>query len=268
MTTHLKIGLAQLNPTVGAVAANLAKAREAVAKLREADLVLFPELYIAGYPPEDLVLRGSFVTACKTAVEELARDFVEGPAILIGLPWREGDKLYNSVALLNGGRIETVRHKFDLPNYGVFDEKRVFDAGPAPGPLVVKGVRIGVPICEDIWTEETCETLAETGAEILLSPNGSPFERNKDDVRLNLSVARVTETGLPLVYLNQIGGQDELVFDGASFVLNADRSLALQMPMFEEALAMTEWNKRDGGWVMDKGDIVRLPEREEETWQA
>ena len=233
-----------MNPTVGAVTANLAKARDAIAKLREADLVLFPELYIAGYPPEDLVLRPTFVAACKDAVEELAKEFAEGPAILIGLPWRDGDKLYNSVALLNGGRIETVRHKFDLPNYGVFDEKRVFNAGPAPGPVVVKGVRIGVPICEDIWTEETCETLAETGAEILLSPNGSPFERNKDDVRLNLVVARVTETGLPLVYLNQIGGQDELVFDGASFVLNADRSLALQMPMFEEALALTHWRKR------------------------
>ena len=268
MITHLKIGLAQLNPTVGAVTANLAKARDAVAKLRDADLVLFPELFIAGYPPEDLVLRPAFVAACKTAVEDLAKEFADGPVILIGLPWRDGDKLHNSVALLNGGKIETVRHKFDLPNYGVFDEKRVFNAGPAPGPVVVKGVRIGVPICEDIWTEETCETLAETGAEILLSPNGSPFERNKDDVRLNLSVARVTETGLPLVYLNQIGGQDELVFDGASFVLNADRSLALQMPMFEEALTLTHWNKTASGWVMDKGDIVRLPEREEETWKA
>ena len=268
MITHLKIGLAQLNPTVGAVTANLAKARDAVAKLRDADLVLFPELFIAGYPPEDLVLRPAFVAACKAAVEDLAKEFADGPVILIGLPWRDGDKLHNSVALLNGGKIETVRHKFDLPNYGVFDEKRVFNAGPAPGPVVVKGVRIGVPICEDIWTEETCETLAETGAEILLSPNGSPFERNKDDVRLNLSVARVTETGLPLVYLNQIGGQDELVFDGASFVLNADRSLALQMPMFEEALTLTHWNKTASGWVMDKGDIVRLPEREEETWKA
>ena len=257
-----------MNPTVGAVAANLVKAREAILNLRDADLVMFPELYIAGYPPEDLVLRDSFVAACKTAVEDLAREFADGPAILIGLPWRDGEQLYNSMALLSSGRIETLRHKFDLPNYGVFDEKRVFDAGPAPGPLVVKGVRIGVPICEDIWTEEVCETLAETGAEILLSPNGSPFERNKDDVRLNLAVARVTETGLPLVYLNQIGGQDELVFDGASFVLNADRSLALQMPMFEEALAMTEWNKGSNGWVMTKGDIARLPEHEEETWKA
>jgi NAD+ synthase len=139
---------------------------------------------------------------------------------------------------------------------------------PAPGPISFKGVRIGVPICEDIWTEEICETLAETGAEILLSPNGSPFERNKDDVRLNLVVARVTETGLPMAYLNQVGGQDELVFDGASFVLNADRSLALQMPMFEEAVAITEWKRLDAGWRMTGGEIAKLPENEEETWKA
>jgi NAD+ synthase len=270
MTDRLVIALAQLNPTVGAVAANLAKAKDTHAATRQAgaDLVLFPELYIAGYPPEDLVLRTSFVTACREAVEELARDTAAGPAILIGLPWRDGKKLHNAVALLNNGRIETLRFKHDLPNYGVFDEKRVFDAGPAPGPISFKGVRLGVPICEDIWTEESCETLAETGAEILLVPNGSPFEQNKDDTRLNLVVARVTETGLPLAYLNQIGGQDELVFDGASFVLNADRTLALQMPMFEEALAVTEWIRGAEGWRMNKSEIARLPEREEETWLA
>ncbi len=268
MIEKLTIALAQLNPTVGAIDANLNKARDTLAKLRDVDLVLFPELYIAGYPPEDLVLRNSFVAACRAACETLAAEIKDGPAILIGLPWREGKLLHNSVALLNGGRIETVRHKFDLPNYGVFDEKRVFQPGAAPGPVVVKGVRIGVPICEDIWTEETCETLAETGAEILLSPNGSPFERNKDDVRLNLVVARVTETGLPLAYLNQIGGQDELVFDGASFVLNADHSLALQMPMFEEAVAITEWHRNAAGWVCEKSRIAKLPENEEETWKA
>jgi NAD+ synthase len=268
MTDKLTIALAQLNPTVGAIDSNLSKARDAISKLKGVDLVLFPELYIAGYPPEDLVLRNSFVAACKTASETLAAEFKEGPAILIGLPWREGKLLHNAVALLNNGKIETVRFKHDLPNYGVFDEKRVFQPGPAPGPISFKGVRIGVPICEDIWTEEVCETLAETGAEILLSPNGSPFERNKDDVRLNLVVARVTESGLPLAYLNQIGGQDELVFDGASFVLNADRTLALQMPMFEEAIAITEWNRSDTGWFCKKGDIARLPEREEETWNA
>jgi NAD+ synthase len=268
MTNTLTIALAQLNPTVGAVDANLQKARETLAKLKDVDLVLFPELYIAGYPPEDLVLRNSFIAACKSACEKLANEFKDGPAILMGLPWREGKLLHNAVALLNNGKIETVRFKFDLPNYGVFDEKRVFQSGPAPGPISFKGVRIGVPICEDIWTEETCETLAETGAEILLSPNGSPFEGNKDDVRLNLVLSRVTETGLPLAYLNQIGGQDELVFDGASFVINADHSLALQMPMFEEAIAVTEWNRSEKGWACQSGKITQLPEREEETWKA
>ena len=268
MTDKLIIALAQLNPTVGGIAVNLAKARHEIAKLKDVDLVLFPELYISGYPPEDLVLRQSFVAACKSACEELAIEFAQGPAILIGLPWREGEKLHNAVALLSGGKIETLRFKYDLPNYGVFDEKRVFQPGPALGPINFKGVRIGVPICEDIWTEETCETLAETGAEILLSPNGSPFERNKDDVRLNLVVARVSETKLPLVYLNQVGGQDELVFDGASFVLNADRSLALQMPMFEEAVAITEWVRGDEGWHMVPGAVAKLPENEEEAWKA
>jgi NAD+ synthase len=268
MTNKLTIVLAQLNPTVGAVQANLEKARATIAQHRNADLILFPELYIAGYPPEDLVLRPTFIAACKTACETLATEFADGPGILIGLPWRDGKYLHNSVALLHNGKIETVRHKYDLPNYGVFDEKRVFQPGPAPGPINFKGVRIGVPICEDIWTEETCETLAETGAEILLSPNGSPFERNKDDVRLNLAVARVTETGLPLVYLNQIGGQDELVFDGASFVLNADRTMAVQMPMFEEAVVTTHWTRGDKGWVCASSAHTKLPEREEETWKA
>ena len=268
MTNRLIIALAQLNPTLGAINANLALARAAREKAATADLILFPELFICGYPPEDLVLRPSFVAACKAAVEDLAKDTTTGPAVLIGLPWREGSNLYNSMALLANGRIETLRHKFDLPNYGVFDEKRVFNAGPAPGPIAFNGVRIGVPICEDIWTEETCETLAETGSEILLSPNGSPFERNKDDVRLGHVVARVTETGLPMVYPNQLGGQDELVFDGASFVLNADRTIAVQLPMFEEKIALTEWVREDAGWRCLAGEIARLPEKEEETWKA
>jgi NAD+ synthase len=268
MTAKLTIALAQLNPTVGAIKANLAKAKDAMTRAKDADLILYPELFIAGYPPEDLVLRPSFVTACREAVEELAKDTKDGPAILIGTPWRDGEKLHNAVALCQNGEVTTLRYKYDLPNYGVFDEKRVFDAGPAPGPLSFKGVRLGIPICEDIWTPEVCETLAETGAEILLSPNGSPFEGNKDDVRLNLAVARVVETGLPLVYLNQVGGQDELVFDGASFVVNADRTLALQMPMFEESVTITEWRKTGDGWRMAEGSFARIPENEEETWRA
>ena len=268
MTDRLVIALAQLNPTLGAIQANMAKARVACGKASGADLVLFSELFICGYPPEDLVLRPSFVAQCKAALEELAKDTKTGPAILLGTPWAEGGKLHNAVALLKDGRIETLRFKHDLPNYGVFDEKRVFQAGPAPGPISFKGVRIGVPICEDIWTEETCETLAETGAEILLVPNGSPFESNKDDERLNLVVARVTETGLPMAYLNQVCGQDELVFDGASFVLNADRSLAVQMPMFEEAITLTEWTRCKNGWRVTPGSIATLPEGEKETWKA
>jgi len=270
MTDRLIIALAQLNPTVGAVNANLAKARTALAEARAkgADLILFSELFLAGYPPEDLVLRPSFVASCRRAAEDLAKDTAGGPAVLIGLPWRDGARLHNAFAFLSEGQISTLRYKHDLPNYGVFDEKRVFNAGPAPGPINIKGVRIGVPICEDIWTEESCETLAESGSELLLVPNGSPFEQNKEDVRLNLVVARVTETGLPLAYLNQIGGQDELVFDGASFVLNGDRTLALQMPMFAEAIAITEWRRSTSGWQMVPGEIAKLPEGEEETWLA
>ena len=268
MTDRLVIALAQLNPILGAIPANLAKARAACLDAAGADLVLFPELFICGYPPEDLVLRPSFVAQCKTALEELAKDTKNGPAILMGTPWTEGGKVYNAVALLSGGKIETLRFKHDLPNYGVFDEKRVFQAGPAPGPISFKGVRLGVPICEDIWTDETCETLAETGAEILLVPNGSPFESNKDDVRLNLVVARITETGLPMAYLNQVCGQDELVFDGASFVLNADRSLAVQMPMFEEDVTLTEWMRGENGWWVTPGKIAVLPSGEEEIWKA
>ena len=189
--------------------------------------------------------------------------------MLIGLPWREGTGFHNAVAYLNNGKIETLRFKHDLPNYGVFDEKRVFDAGPAPGPINFKGVRIGVPICEDIWTEETCETLAETGAEILLVPNGSPFEQNKDDQRLNLVVARVTETGLPLAYLNQVGGQDELVFDGASFVLNADRSASLcRCRCSKKRSPLPNGSAAKAAGRMAKSDVARLPEKEEETWLA
>ena len=239
------ITLAQLNPTVGDVAGNAAKARAARAQARAdgADLIVFPELFISGYPPEDLVLKPAFQAACRAAIEALARETADGgPAMLIGTPWVEDGKLYNACALLDGGRIAALRFKANLPNYGVFDEKRVFARGPAAGPVTVKGVRIGVPICEDIWLEESAdyenvvECLAETGAEILVVPNGSPYARDKDDRALSIAVARVTESGLPLIYLNQLGGQDELVFDGASFALNADRSLAAQLPAFEESI--------------------------------
>jgi NAD+ synthase len=270
MVDRFRLALAQLNPTVGAVEANLAQARaaRATAAADGADLVLLPELHVAGYPPEDLVLKPSFVAACRGAVEALAAETGDGgPAVLIGTPWSQDGAVYNAVALLDGGRVETVRFKHVLPNYGVFDEARVFAAGPVPGPVNFRGVRIGVPICEDIWREDVPECLVETGAEILLVPNGSPWERDKPDVRLNIAVARVTETGLPLVYLNQIGGQDELVFDGASFALNADRSLALQLPAFETAVVTVDWQRDGGGWRVS-GPIAPLAEGADAVWRA
>lgn len=256
-TIEFKITLAQLNPTVGDISGNAAKARHAraQAKAAGADLVVLPELFIAGYPPEDLVLKPAFQAACRAAIEELARESTSGdPAMLIGTPWVDGGKLYNACALLSEGRIAALRYKANLPNYGVFDEKRVFARGPAAGPVTIAGVRVGVPICEDTWMEESTEyenvveCLLETGAEILIVPNGSPYTRVKNDMRLSVSVARVAESGLPLVYLNQVGGQDELVFDGASFALNADRSLAAQLPAFEENITTLRWIKGANGW--------------------
>ncbi len=271
MTDRLRIAFAQLNPTVGALSANVAKARAAhdVSAQQDADLVVFTELFLSGYPPEDLVLKPAFVADCRAALLQLATDTGDGrPAMLMTLPWADGDAVHNAVALIAEGEISTVRYKHNLPNYGVFDEQRVFTAGPAPGPINFKGVRIGVPICEDIWTEDVCECLAETGAELLLVPNGSPFEADKRDVRLNLSVARVTETGLPLVYLNQVGGQDELVFDGGSFGLNADRSLAFQMPGFAEQVLVTDWQRKDGFWYCAPLDPHPVIDGHETIWRA
>jgi len=256
-THQLTITLAQLNPTVGDIDGNAAKARAARARAQAdgADLLVLPELFITGYPPEDLVLKPAFQAACRAAIEALARDTTDGgPAVLIGSPWVEDGKLYNACALLDGGRIAALRYKANLPNYGVFDEKRLFARGPAAGPVTVRGVRVGVPICEDIWLEESedyenvVECLAETGAEIIVVPNGSPYARDKADVRLSIAVARITESGLPLVYLNQVGGQDELVFDGASFALNADLSVAAQLPAFVEDITTLRWVRGADGW--------------------
>ena len=256
MTDKLTIALAQLNPTVGRLDANLDRLREARAKAAAngADLLLTSELYTCGYPPEDLVRKPLFVAEIRQAVEALARETADGgPAMLLGTPWVEGDRLHNAMVLLEDGAVSAARYKHDLPNYGVFDEKRVFDPGPLPGPINFHDVRIGVPICEDIWTPDVVECIAETGGELLLIPNGSPFEAGKSDVRVHHAVGRVVESGLPLVYLNQIGGQDELVFDGGSFVMNADRTLAWQLPAWRENIAITEWRRSAQGWSCAPG---------------
>jgi NAD+ synthase len=259
-TDRLAIAVAQLNPTVGDLAGNVQKARAARADGRRdgADLIAFAELFIAGYPPEDLVLKPAFQAACRAKIEELARETSDGgPAMLVGTPWLADDgRLHNAYCLLDQGAIAAVRFKVDLPNYGVFDEKRVFVPGPLPGPISFRGVRIGIPICEDIWGAEVVECLAETGAELMIVPNGSPYWRNKDDVRLNIAVARVTESSLPLIYINQVGGQDELVFDGASFGLNADCSLGFQLPAFREQVTTVRYARSSNGWRCTDGPLV------------
>ena len=264
MTDQLTITLAQLNPVVGDIAGNIEKVRGARRKAEEdgADLLICTELVVSGYPPEDLVLKPFFLSKVEAAVEALAKDTVDGgPAILATAPWRENGKTYNAALLLDGGRIAARRFKHDLPNYGVFDEARVFKAGPMPGPIDFRGVRIGVPICEDIWTPDVAECLVESGAEILLVPNGSPYDNTKIDQRLQLAIARVTETGLPLAYVNQVGGQDELVFDGGSFVVNADHSLAIQGPDWLESIITTRWRRgADDVWICEPG--VREPPSE------
>jgi NAD+ synthase len=272
----LAIAVAQLNPTVGDIAGNAEKARRARAQAAStgADLLALPELFLSGYPPEDLVLKPAFQAACRSMVEKLARETVDGgPAILIGTPWRDGGKLYNAYCLLDRGAIAAVRLKVNLPNYGVFDERRVFAAGPLPGPVSFRGVRIGLPVCEDIWTEwgdyeDVVECLAETGTELMIVPNGSPYSRNKDDVRLNIAVARVTESDLPLIYVNQVGGQDELVFDGASFGLHADRSLAFQFSAFREEIKTLHWRRSGNAWRCAGGAIEVVEEGDKPDYRA
>ncbi|MCC0038917.1 MAG: NAD+ synthase [Brucellaceae bacterium] len=269
----LRIAIAQLNPTVGDIAGNLAKAREARADAARhgAELVLFTELFIAGYPPEDLVLKPAFVEACEAAALDLAADTADGgPGIIMGVPLRRRSGLHNAVIVADGGKVTAERFKIDLPNYGEFDEKRVFQAGPdMPGPVNFRGVRLGIPICEDIWGElGVCETLAESGAEILLVPNGSPYYRGKVDVRHQVVIRQVIESGLPMIYANQLCGQDELVFDGASFAIHADKSLAFQMSQFEETVSVTTWKRQGDGWVCDGGPMSKIPEKEEADYRA
>ena len=273
---RLAIAVAQLNPVVGDIAGNAEKARRARAQARAegADLVAFSELFLCGYPPEDLVLKPALQAACRTAIEDLARETADGgPAILMGAPWVEEGKLYNGYCLLDQGILAAVRLKVNLPNYGVFDERRIFAPGPPPGPVSFRGVRLGLPICEDIWTEwgdyeDVVECLAETGAELFIVPNGSPYARHKGDVRLNIAVARVTESDLPIVYVNQVGGQDELVFDGASFVLNPDGELAVQLPAWEEALGIAELARTAAGWRCRRGPRAVLEEKDAAAYLA
>ena len=275
-TDTLKIALAQLNPIMGDLDANAAMARDAraMAAAQGADLVVFTELFLSGYPPEDLIDKDAFLNACQRACEALAKETADGgPAVLMGTPWwGEGEgkdrKRHNAVVMMEGGEITAARTKVELPNYGVFDEKRVFDAGPMPGPINFKGVRLGVPICEDAWFEDVTECLKETGAEMLIVPNGSPWWEAKSHERQQVMIARVVETGLPLIYVNQLGGQDELVFDGGSFALTEKYQLALQMPQFQPALTVLHAARGNGGWMLQQGEIIPPLDDMEADWRA
>ena len=270
MTDKLVIALAQMTQSVGDLKANADAMLEWRSRATGADLIVFPELQLIGYPPEDLVLKPALVDRANHELDRLAQATADGgPAMLVGTVVAAQGVLFNVVALLEDGAVTAVRQKRELPNYGTFDEKRLFAPGPLPAPIHFRGVKIGVPICEDIWFPFVTAHLRAEGAEILISPNGSPFEVDKDDRRINaVAGTRVRETGLPLVYLNRVGGQDELVFDGASFVMGADRSIAHQLPDWEEALVLTQWEKWEGQWVCIPGDRHDLDSRPADIYNA
>jgi NAD+ synthase len=270
MADTFRLTLAQLNPSVGDVFGNAEAAKRAWQQgvAAGSDLVALPEMFIAGYNPQDLILKPEFISACQQAIADLAQDCADGPALAIGGPLLEGENLYNAYYILQGGKIAATVRKHHLPNGAVFDEKRLFTAADVTGPYVVNGVRIGSPICEDAWQADVAETLAETGAEFLLIPNGSPYYRNKQETRLNLMVSRVVETGLPLIYLNMVGGQDDQVFDGASFVLNPGGDLAVQMPAFDEAIEHIELIRGADGWKAITGERSKMPNSFEGDYRA
>ena len=270
MSDVFRITLAQLNPTVGDLAGNAAKAREVwhAAKDAGSDLVALPEMFITGYNAQDLIRKSAFTSAAIAEVKALAEACADGPALAIGGPWVEEGSLFNGYFILMNGKIRSVIQKHHLPNDLVFDEVRIFDSGPIGGPYSVGPTRIGSPICEDAWYEDVVETHAETGAEFLLIPNGSPYHRTKHDQRLNLMVSRVIESDLPLIYLNMVGGQDDQVFDGGSFVLNRGGALALRLPVFEEAVQQITLTRGDDGWTIADGPKATVPEPMELDYHA
>ena len=271
MSNRLVIASVQANPTVGDIVGNAAQARRLISEAAAlgADVALFPELFLIGYPPEDLALKPAAVRACQDALARLAADTADDCAALVTTLWPGVDgRPRNAVALIEGGSIKGVAFKVDLPNYGVFDEKRIFIPGEASGVFEIAGVRVGVPICEDIWAPGPCRQLKRDGAELLLVPNGSPFRRTADDERLDVARARVTETGLPMIYVNQVGGQDELVFDGGSFALQSDGDLCMSLPMFEADLACSVWEKGEGGWRCVEAPQAPWPRGPEEIYHA
>ena len=270
MADGLNIALAQINPLVGDVDGNVERilGAHAEARRRGADLVVFTELVVEGYTPEDMVLKRAFQETVEAALEALAKATTDAPAMLVGAMKREGGRLYNAAHLLVDGRIAAVSRKYELPNYGVFDEKRIFSSGPLPEPMDFRGVKLGVMVCEDIWISDVATHLKEQGAEILIVLNGSPYEVRKNEMRRMHAGNRVAETGLPLLYVNQVGGQDETVYDGASFALNGDGGSALTMAAFQAGQEVATLKRSSGGWLVEAGSEHAYPDAMEAIYSA
>ena len=270
MPDKLSITLAQLNQSVGDLAGNAAAMLAARERAKGSDLIVFPELQLIGYPPEDLILRPALIERAAAELQKLARATASaGPAMLVGSVFVQDGALHNGVALLDQGKVAAIRFKRELPNYGTFDEMRLFQPGPLPEPIIFRGTMIGVPICEDIWQPDVCRHLADFGAEMLICINGSPYEIDKDALRIDgVAKRRAVDTGLPLAYVNRVGGQDELVFDGASFVVNGDGGLAVQMTDWQEQEVTTHWTKTAQGWRCDRGEIAMLADHPEDIYCA
>ena len=270
MADTLKITLAQLNQSVGDLAGKAAAMLAARDRAKGSDLIVFPELQLIGYPPEDLILKPALIQRAAAELDKLAKATANaGPAMLVGSVFVQDGALHNGVALLDQGKVAAIRYKHELPNYGTFDEVRLFQPGPLPEPIVFRGTMIGVPICEDIWQADVCKHLADFGAELFICINGSPYEIDKDALRIDgVAKRRASATGLPLAYLNRVGGQDELVFDGASFVVNGDGSLAVQLKDWEEQEVTTHWTKTAKGWRCDRGELANLAEHPEDIYSA
>jgi NAD+ synthase len=261
MTDRFRLTLAQFNATVGDLEGNARRAKDAwdEARAAGADMVALPEMFVTGYSTQDLVMKPAFFVRAEETIERLARDCADGPMIGIGGPYYADDRLYNAYYILKGGRVVARALKHYLPNYDVFDEVRQFRRGPIQGVYDAGPLRIGSPICEDSWYVDVCETLVESGAEMILVPNGSPYYRGKFDRRMNAMVSRVVENDVPLVYLNLVGAQDDQVFDGGSFVLNRGGKLAMKLPLFEEAIAHVDFLRGADGWEAIEGEKAKLP---------
>ena len=269
MKNNLKIALAQLNPIVGDVKGNIIKLIDIRNNLKdEVDIIVVPELYVTGYPIDDLVLRNDFLELVENEINSLAKITNDGKAaIILGAPRKEKNSIRNSVFVLDDGKITSFRDKHNLPNSGVFDEQRIFSPGALSGPVKIRNVLIGLPICEDIWTENVIECLCETGAEIILSINASPYSLKKHDQRMSVAVSRVIESKIPLIYLNRVGGQDELVFDGASFCLSHEGELSVQLKDFQEEILEIDLTKLNNNWIC-KGKINSISSNLEALYKS